>query len=152
MTDTTTTTTDAARPAGRLPAPTVWPSLRARDARALIAFLVDAFGFEATAVYGEGAQVQHAQLDWPLGGGVMLGSLREDDEQEHSGVAVAPGKAATYVVTDAPDALLARATAAGARLVRPLEDTEYGSRQFSVRDPEGNVWSFGTYRGEPRHA
>ena len=26
-----------------------------------------------------------------------------------------------------------------------LTDTDYGSRDFSVRDPEGNVWSFGTY-------
>jgi uncharacterized glyoxalase superfamily protein PhnB len=154
MTDTTTTdrtTADARGAAGGPPAPTVWPSLRARDARALIAFLVDAFGFEATAVFGEGPDVQHAQLDWPLGGGVMLGSAREDGAAD-GGVAVAPGRAAAYVVTDAPDALLARATAAGAHLVRPLEDTEYGSRQFSVRDPEGNVWSFGTYRGEPRHA
>jgi uncharacterized glyoxalase superfamily protein PhnB len=151
MTDTDTTTTDAGRTAGRLPAPTVWPSLRARDARALITFLVDAFGFEATAVFAEGPFVQHAQLDWPLGGGVMLGSAR-DDEDENGGVAVAPGRAAAYVVTDAPEALLARATAAGARLVRPLKRTDYGSQEFSVRDPEGNVWSFGTYRGEPRHA
>ena len=147
-----TTTADSARASGRLPAPTVWPSLRARDARALIAFLVDAFGFEATAVYGEGSHVEHAQLDWPLGGGVMLGSVRENDEKGDGGVAIAPGGAAAYVVTDAPDALFARATAAGARLVRPLEDTDYGSRGFSVRDPEGNVWSFGDYRGEPRHA
>ena len=31
-----------------------------------------------------------------------------------------------------------------------LHDTDYGSRDFAVRDPEGNRWSFGTYRGEPR--
>jgi uncharacterized glyoxalase superfamily protein PhnB len=62
------------------PAPNVWPSLRARDARALIRFLVDVVGFEPTAVYGEGEIVQHAQLDWPLGGGVMLGSVRDDPD------------------------------------------------------------------------
>ncbi len=152
MTDTDNTSTDAAPATSVPPAPNVWPSLRAKDARALIAFLVDAFGFEATAVYGEGSHVEHAQLDWPLGGGVMLGSLRENDDKGDGGVAIAPGAAATYVVTDAPDALFARATAAGARLVRPLEDTDFGSRGFSVRDPEGNVWSFGDYRGEPRHA
>src|SRR6202453_856564 len=56
------------------PAPQVWPSLRARDARALIKFLVDAFGFEETVVYGEGDRVDHAQLDWPPGGGIMLGA------------------------------------------------------------------------------
>jgi uncharacterized glyoxalase superfamily protein PhnB len=46
-----------------------------------------------------------------------------------------------------PDALFARATAAGAEVVRGLKDEDYGSRGFTVRDPEGNHWSFGTYRG-----
>jgi uncharacterized glyoxalase superfamily protein PhnB len=52
-----------------------------------------------------------------------------------------------YVVTDAPDAVFERAMAAGARLVREMREEEYGSRGFSVRDPEHNVWSFGTLRG-----
>ena len=63
------------------PQPQVWPTLRARDARALITFLVDAFGFEETVVYGDGDRVDHAQLSWPLGGGVMLGSDREGEWQ-----------------------------------------------------------------------
>ncbi|GAA2567088.1 hypothetical protein GCM10010210_48400 [Pseudonocardia hydrocarbonoxydans] len=50
----------------------------------------------------------------------------------------------TAVVT-APDDLHDRAVAAGATVLRPVEDTDYGSRQFVVRDPEGNVWSFGTW-------
>jgi len=127
-----------------LPPPTVWPAFRARDARALIRFLVEAFGFQETAVYGDGDVVQHAQLDWPLGGGVMLGSVRDD-----GGWAVAPGSTGCYVVTDDPDALFERAVAAGAEVVQPLHGTDYGSREFAVRDPEGNLWSFGTYRGEP---
>jgi uncharacterized glyoxalase superfamily protein PhnB len=28
-----------------------------------------------------------------------------------------------------------------------MEDTDYSSRGSTVRDPEGNLWSFGTYRG-----
>jgi uncharacterized glyoxalase superfamily protein PhnB len=48
-------------------------------------------------------------------------------------------------VVDDPDAHHERAVAAGATVVRPLEDMEYGSREYSVRDPEGNLWSFGTY-------
>lgn len=58
------------------PAPQVWPTLRARDARGLIRFLVEAFGFEETVVFGEGERVEHAQLSWPEGGGIMLGSVR----------------------------------------------------------------------------
>jgi uncharacterized glyoxalase superfamily protein PhnB len=52
------------------------------------------------------------------------------------------------VVTDHPDEVHERAIAAGAELIRPLQDEDYGSRGFTVADPEGNLWSFGTYRGE----
>ena len=55
-----------------------------------------------------------------------------------------------YVVTGEPDALCERARAAGAEITAEPHDTDYGSRDFSARDPEGNRWSFGTYRGEPR--
>jgi uncharacterized glyoxalase superfamily protein PhnB len=129
------------------PSPQVWPTLRAQDARGLIRFLVDAFGFEETTVYGEGDRVDHAQLSWPLGGGIMLGSVRSAPGDPWP---LRPGTFGAYVVTDDPEALRARATSAGAELVLDLHDTDYGSREFSVRDPEGNLWSFGTYRGEPR--
>jgi uncharacterized glyoxalase superfamily protein PhnB len=134
------------------PPPNVWPALHARDARGLIRFLVDAFGFEETVVYGDqpdgsGDVVVHAELSWPLGGGVMLGSTRPDAGDRWP---AEPGSTACYVVTDDPDGLHDRAVAAGADVVAPLHDTDYGSRDFSVRDPEGNRWSFGTYRGEPR--
>ncbi|MFD0573285.1 hypothetical protein ACFQ0T_33705 [Kitasatospora gansuensis] len=46
------------------PPPQVWPSLRAHDAHALIRFLTEAFGFEATAVYADETHVHHAQLSW----------------------------------------------------------------------------------------
>ena len=126
----------------------VWPSLRARDAKALITFLVDAFGFEETVVYGEGDRVDHAQLSWPPGGGIMMGSVRETDADP--GIVTAPGASSAYVVTDEPDAVCERARAAGAEIITEPHDTDYGSRDFAARDPEGNRWSFGTYRGEPR--
>ncbi len=130
------------------PEPQVWPSLRARDARALIRFLVDAFGFEETVVYGDADRVDHAQLSWPPGGGIMLGSVREGDSDQVG--ATNPGTFGAYVVTDEPDALYERAKAAGAEIISEPHDTDYGSRDFAARDPEGNRWSFGTYRGEPR--
>jgi uncharacterized glyoxalase superfamily protein PhnB len=131
------------------PPPQVWPTLRARDARALIRFLVDAFGFEETAVYGEGDRVDHAQLSWPLGGGVMLGSAGRGGDDRW---ALEPGTFGAYVVADDVKALHDRAGAAGAEIIRPPADTDYGSLEFAARDPEGNLWSFGTYRGEPRTA
>ncbi|MBO0687714.1 MAG: glyoxalase, partial [Candidatus Dormibacteraeota bacterium] len=61
---------------------TVWPSLRYRDARAAIRFLVDAFGFEEVASYAgsDESVVVHAELRWPEGGGVMLGSYHEESD------------------------------------------------------------------------
>jgi uncharacterized glyoxalase superfamily protein PhnB len=129
------------------PAPQVWPTLRARDARGLIKFLVEAFGFEETVVYADGDRVHHAQLSWPPGGGIMLGSARPTEDDPWP---LQPGTFGGDVVTDEPDKLFARAIAAGAEVLQSLHDTDYGSRDFAIRDPEGNYWSFGTYRGEPR--
>lgn len=135
-------------PAPAPPPPQVWPTLRASDARALIKFLVEAFGFEETVLHGDGERVDHAQLSWPLGGGIMLGSAGESDADDEW--PLRPGSFGAYVVTDDPDALFARATAAGAAVLTEPHETDYGSRDFAVRDPEGNHWSFGTYAGEPR--
>ncbi len=129
----------------KTPPPQVWPTLRANDARALIRFLVDVVGFEETAVYGEGDVVHHAELAWPLGGGIMLGSVRGG-----TATVTDPGRFSAYVVVDEPDALCARLRAAGAEVTMDLRDTDYGSRDFAIRDPEGNHWYFGTYRGAPR--
>ncbi len=128
------------------PAPTVWPILSYADVPAAIAFLKEAFGFVEGVVYtreGDDSVVEHAELRWPLGGGVMFAAAGEGD----SPFSRPAGSASLYVVCDEPDDLFARATAAGAEVVRGLTDQDYGSREFSVRDPEGNVWSFGTYRG-----
>jgi uncharacterized glyoxalase superfamily protein PhnB len=125
----------------------VWPILSYRDARAAIAFLVEAFGFEERAVYArddDSAVVEHAELRWPAGGGVMLGTAGKDDSAFGRRQ---PGNDSVYVVCQDPDGLFERATAAGAEVVRGLVDEDYGSRGFTVRDREGNLWSFGTYTG-----
>ena len=71
----------------------------------------------------------------------MLGSDRPSP-----GWPARPGTGAVYVMTDEPDALFQRAVAAGAEVLREPGDTDYGSREFAVTDPEGNLWSFGTRR------
>ena len=124
----------------------VWPIVRYGDARAAMRFLADAFGFEVTAVHPAEGPVQHAELRWPLGGGVMLGSQGQGDPIFAQNPQV--GRSSVYVVTDEPDKLYARAVEAGAEIAREMRDEDYGSRGFTARDPEGNVWSFGTYAGE----
>jgi uncharacterized glyoxalase superfamily protein PhnB len=126
----------------------VWPSIGFRDPRTALGFLRDAFGFEVTAEYwgeSEPDHLDHAQLDWPLGGGVMCGSVPDAGDGPRQ-----PGTASVYVVCEDPDALFERATAAGAAVVQEPHDVEYAasSRACAVRDLEGNTWSFGQYPGE----
>lgn len=123
--------------------PGTWPCLTYANALAAIRFLVDILGFEERAVYAEdGRLVAHAELRWPEGGGVMLGSPRSQ------GPDVPPGTGLIYVQTSDPDAVHARAVTANAEMVQPLTDRPYGSREFALRDPEGVTWSFGTYGGQ----
>ncbi len=119
-------------------APSVWPGLLCTDARATIRFLVEAFGFvETIVVPGEQeGEIMHAEVRWPEGGTVMIGS---DDRRGEFADHNRPGTNSLYVVTDHPDEVFARAAAAGAQVVRQMRDEDYGSRGFTVLDPEGNL-------------
>jgi uncharacterized glyoxalase superfamily protein PhnB len=130
------------------PAPTVWPALRYDDAPAAVRFLVDVLGFTETLVVpGPEGSIAHAELRWPEGGAVMLGSAGHPADGVHD--AMTPGTGAIYVVSDHVDEIHARALAAGAEITAELRDTDYGSHTFSLRDAEGNAWTIGTYRGAP---
>ncbi len=131
------------------PAPNVWPSIRYRDAPAAIEFLTGVFGFAVVARYDSAQDpqiVDHAQLHWPEGGGIMLGSARDAP-----GWPAQSGCAATYVVTDRAAQIYPRVVASGVQILGELADDQYSQsgQGFSCDDPEGNLWSFGTYRGEP---
>jgi uncharacterized glyoxalase superfamily protein PhnB len=120
---------------------TFFPSLRYRDAPAALEWLAAAFGFEKTAEHpNDDGTIAHAEMTFG-GQVIMLGSERNGDR---FGTHV--GQEWTYVAVDDPDALYERARAAGAEVVMEITDQDYGSRDFSVHDPEGNLWSFGTYR------
>ena len=133
----------------------VMPALRYRDAKAAIEWLCTVFGFERHAVYdGPDGSIGHAELK--LGGGmIMLGSMKDD---EYGRQFKTPGELggvetrSAYIVIADADAAYARALAAGATVVRPLAEMGYGSREFTVRDPEGHSWSAGTYDPWKAHA
>lgn len=130
------------------------PGHRYRNAPAAIDWLSNVFGFERHAVYeGENGTIAHAELT--LGGGmIMLGSGKDDEigrsfksPDELGGIET---RSIHIVVPDA-DAAYARAVAAGAVVIRPLQDTPYGSREFGVKDPEGHTWYAGTYNPWAKH-
>ena len=127
---------------------TVIPAMRYRDAHAAIDWLCNVFGFERHAVYpSPNNTVGHAELT--LGGGmIMLGSGKDD---EYGRGFKTPAELdnfetrSAYIIVPDADAVYARAEAAGGKIVRELQNTDYGSREFSVKVPEGHSWSVGTY-------
>jgi uncharacterized glyoxalase superfamily protein PhnB len=125
--------------------PNIFPGLRYRDPDAAISWLKDAFGFGEKAVYrDERGVVVHAELR--LGAGiVMLGGQREEGWLGATTPDPLASPVGIYVVIEDPDGHYAQARAAGAQIVRELTDEPYGSREYSARDLEGNLWSFGTY-------
>ena len=125
----------------------VVPALQYKDAKAAIEFLCKAFGFEKNAVYEEAdGSVAHAQLTHG-NGMVMLGSVKDS---EYSKLLVRPGDAggvtmSTYVIVEDADKHFARAKAAGAQITREPVTQDYGGRDYTCKDLEGHVWTFGTY-------
>lgn len=127
-------------------APRLYPTLRCRNADAMIAWLANVLGFTEGVTHRDATGVvHHAELAFGPSV-VMLGQEREDAYGALVGDPAGRRTDSLYVAVDDPDALHARAVAADATIEMPLHDTDYGSRDFACRDPEGNLWSFGTYR------
>jgi uncharacterized glyoxalase superfamily protein PhnB len=122
------------------------PFLGYDDARAALEWLTKAFGFESTAVHETpDGRVAHAEMR--VGDGmVMLGQAFENDWGMRTPRELGGVNQGVYVIVDDIEGHYERARAADAEIVRPLANTDYGSREFMARDPEGNIWSVGTYK------
>ena len=131
-------------------APLISPVLRYADGPAAVDWLIAAFEFEKLTDFRtpDGA-VAHADLRFGTRTiGVSSGAVSSADSpwsQVRQGL---------YVQVGDPDAYHDRAKAAGAEIAVPLTNTDYGSRDFSLRDLDGRLWGFGTYAmggtaGEP---
>lgn len=126
---------------------TIISAYRYRDADRALAFLTEAFGFEEKAVYrDEAGKVEHAELAFG-NGMIMLGPVRETEFGQHMRQPDEAGgvTASAYLIVADPDAHYARAKAAGAEILMEIADQDYGGRLYVCRDPEGQVWSFGSY-------
>jgi uncharacterized glyoxalase superfamily protein PhnB len=119
---------------------TVFPCITFRDAKASFEWLERALGAEPIAVYeGDDGRVVHAEIT--IGDSTIMAG----DERPGS-TATPPGVSVVYVVVEDVDAAYERAKAAGAEVTEPV-DQDYGSRDITVTDPDGNRWARGTYRG-----
>jgi len=127
-------------------APNIYPCLRYKDAKAAMAWLEQAFGFAKRVAYdtpdgGPDGGIGHAEMSFGAGM-IMLGTLGNQGVMAD----IPHGPQCLYVVVaDDIAGHYARAKAAGARIVRELAPTDYGSTDYCALDPEGNFWSFGTY-------
>jgi uncharacterized glyoxalase superfamily protein PhnB len=123
---------------------TIIPAIRYRDAETALEWLEQAFGAEPKDVYRSDGKIMHAEIR--IGEGLLMFG-QHDDGGWMEGHAPDPlaSTMSLYVVVPDPDAHYDRAKGAGAKVVRELADMSYGSREYSVRDLEGNLWSFGTY-------
>jgi uncharacterized glyoxalase superfamily protein PhnB len=123
------------------------PALRYRQAAPAIDWLCKAFGFERRMVVpADGGKIAHAELT--LGNGmIMLGDVKT----EYGGFVRAPEPPervvtqGIYVVVADVDGHYARAKAAGAEILLDLKTQDYGGRDYTARDLEGHIWTFGTY-------
>ena len=127
------------------------PGMRYHDAPAAIDWLCRAFGFEKHLVVPGEAEgvIVHAQLRYG-NGMIMLGTAGAhggdfDDVMTTPREVGGRETQSAYVIVEDADAHHERAVAAGAEVVLPLEDKDYGGRGYSCRDLEGHVWSFGSF-------
>ena len=121
--------------------PIISPVLRYSDGPAALEWLVHALGFEKLTDFRTPDNgVAHADLRF--GHGTIGASSASVSKSESPWSMVRQG---LYVQVGNPDAFHDRAKAAGADIAVPLTDTDYGSRDFSLRDPQGRLWGFGTY-------
>jgi uncharacterized glyoxalase superfamily protein PhnB len=121
-------------------AQTVFPCITFRDADASIAWMERALGAEVAARYTDDTgKVNHAEIR--IGESIVMCG----DERAGS-TATPPGVSVIYVVVPDADAAYARAKDAGAEVTEP-RDQDYGSRDITVTDRDGNRWSLGTYAG-----
>jgi uncharacterized glyoxalase superfamily protein PhnB len=126
------------------------PTLRYRNVAAAVGWLCDALGFGRHFVHESDGLILHAQLR--RGDSlIFLGPDHADDKYGmHSPLALnGTNQCVCVAINEDVDAHCKRARAAGAEIVTEPYDTPYGAREYSCRDPEGHIWCFGTYRGEP---
>ncbi|TYC66033.1 glyoxalase [Stappia sp. BW2] len=123
----------------------VYPVFRFGNANAMITWLGKSFGFVEHEVFRDDqGVVVHAELAFGSAM-IMIGQARDDAFAKAIGHPSGPCGKAIYLAVEDADALFSRASAAGATILEGLTERDYGSREFTCQDPEGNIWSIGTY-------
>jgi len=119
--------------------PRVTPYLFYEDTDGALEFIVRAFGFtERYRMRGPDGRSIHAEAE--LGDGVVM--MGTPGPEYRNPVRLGGPTAMTYVYVDDVDAHHAGAKMAGAQIVTELADQTYGDRNYTAKDPEGQLWTF----------
>ena len=122
--------------------PTMGSAVFYKDPLAALDWLENAFGFERSMIITDlDGKLAHAEMRFG-DGYIMVGSEWIDYVASPASTGGKVTQTINVHLDDGIDAHCARAQAAGAVILRPLNDEFYGDRTYSVRDPEGHVWSF----------
>jgi DNA-binding transcriptional MerR regulator len=112
-----------------------------RDLDAMQRWLADVFGFGVGPLHRSGSgKAVHAEVY--VGDGVIW--MHQESPHHRLASPATSGTASHCMAIDVDDleSHYARTTAAGAEIAHEPMDMAYGVREYSVRDPEGGLWSF----------
>jgi len=124
---------------------TMYPIIGFRDLGAAIDWLCRVFGFAPLDVI-QNEDGAYAHVELRLGDGVIMPTSRHEGGDAENPWDQPLYTQGLYIALDEIDEHYEQAVAQGAEILRPLADTDYGSREYTAEDLEGNLWSFGTYR------
>jgi PhnB protein len=116
---------------------TLTPNIIVDDAAQAVAFFKNAFGAsENYRLTMSNGKITHCELK--LGDSIFNLGTSMDGWPAH-------GLVAQIYVEDS-DALFDRAVQAGAKVIMPMTDMFFGSREGRIADPFGNVWTIATLK------
>jgi PhnB protein len=122
----------------------VTPYLALRDARAAIEFYQRALGAETVLeLEMPDGTVAHAEIR--IGDSVLMLAEENAAWGNRSPLALGGSPVSLLIYVPDVDAAFARALAAGATRVRPVEDQFYGDRSGTLSDPFGYQWTLATH-------
>lgn len=113
----------------------IYVTMRYVDAPAAMEWLQNTLGFVVESVHSDDdGSIAHAELAFGEDL-IMIGSTEAP-----------PSPQTIYLARPDVDDHYAMAVEAGADVTMSITDQDYGSREYAVRDPEGNTWAVGTYQ------
>ncbi|MBV9964248.1 MAG: VOC family protein [Alphaproteobacteria bacterium] len=130
--------------------PSLIPYLIVRDGAAAIEFYRKVFGAKLRMkLDGPGGRVGHAELE--IGDSVVMLADEHPEIGARGPAASGESPVGLHLYLPDVDAVIARAVAAGARLVHPAENKFYGDRMGTIEDPFGHKWYVTTHVEDVPH-